>query len=487
VQAKVNPNTWWTPQIGPQLMACLCPAHELFFGGSRGGGKTDLGIGRQVRGALQWGDAWNGLIVRRKYKDLAELRRRWDELIRKGLPARRIGGPTQTNYIRFDNGAVVELTAIMHSAELDDFVGRQFTELLVEEGTKFPFFGTLIDKLRGSIRSAHGVPCKIVVTGNPGGSGHSQVRSRYVEPDGTRVDDGVPYVDAHGTSRVFIRSELSDNRILCENDPEYVKALQSIDDPALRAAWLYGDWDATLDQAFCFRARWPWVVPTWPVPEWAQVLTTFDWGSGAPFSWGWWWVDSEGRLYRFAEWYGWSGKPNEGLHLADSEIASGVLEREAAMPFLKGRSIQRFCGHDCFARRPDVRQGGWGPSTAETFARLGLVMTRADNDRRQKIAQMRERFRVRKNPDGEITELPMMVVYESCRQFLRTIPDLSLDEDNAEDVDTDCEDHIYDEAAQAAMARPLALSWAPQVQQVLPPSAGLVGGGARRGGLFDDA
>jgi hypothetical protein len=52
---------------------------------------------------------------------------------------------------------------------------------------------------------------------------------------------------------------------------------------------------------------------------------------------------------------------------------------------------------------------------------------------------------------------PMMLVYENCEQFIRTIPDLCVDDMNVEDIDTDLEDHIYDDAAQICMARPIAL------------------------------
>jgi hypothetical protein len=52
---------------------------------------------------------------------------------------------------------------------------------------------------------------------------------------------------------------------------------------------------------------------------------------------------------------------------------------------------------------------------------------------------------------------PMLQVYNTCRHFIRTIPALQVDELNVEDVDTEMEDHCYDEAALFAMARPISL------------------------------
>ena len=49
----------------------------------------------------------------------------------------------------------------------------------------------------------------------------------------------------------------------------------------------------------------------------------------------------------------------------------------------------------------------------------------------------------------------MLYVYENCVQFIRTISALPLDPNNIEDVDTKAEDHIYDEACQICMARPV--------------------------------
>jgi hypothetical protein len=52
---------------------------------------------------------------------------------------------------------------------------------------------------------------------------------------------------------------------------------------------------------------------------------------------------------------------------------------------------------------------------------------------------------------------PMLLVYNTCKDFIRTIPALTCDEHNVEDVDTKLEDHCYDEAALLCMSRPLSL------------------------------
>jgi hypothetical protein len=52
---------------------------------------------------------------------------------------------------------------------------------------------------------------------------------------------------------------------------------------------------------------------------------------------------------------------------------------------------------------------------------------------------------------------PMLYVFSTCHDFIRTVPALPHDRARAEDVDTDAEDHVADEARYACMSRP----WTP--------------------------
>lgn len=444
----------WVPQPGPQIRGAQCPVDFPFFGGSRGGGKSDCLFGRHIIGAERYERHWNGLIVRRKYKEFNELRRRIDDLIAQGLPAERTGGDQQLNHVKFDNGAEVILAAIMRPELVNDWVGHQFTEISIDECTTFPFFVKMVDKLKGSLRSPHGVPCHLFGTGNPGGAGHMQVKEYFKLGSAGSAEGIGPYKvfqEAEET-RVFIPSFLHENLVLCQNDPRYVRRLLSISDPALRRAWIMGDWDVFIGQAFYWSQRRH-VIPDMPIPDYAPITMTYDWGYGKPFSIGWWWVDSDGRFYRCMEWYGYNGTPDEGLRLEDSKVAEGILEREHKMGIHK-RVTDRLAGPDCFNKKPNYQGGGQGPSTAEVFRGYGINMRPGDPDRKLKIRQFRERLKL---PDSEF-DMPKMVVYESCKQFIRTIPYLAMDEDVPEDIDTDQEDHIYDEACHIAMSRPLVVA-----------------------------
>jgi len=60
-------------------------------------------------------------------------------------------------------------------------------------------------------------------------------------------------------------------------------------------------------------------------------------------------------------------------------------------------------------------------------------------------------MRGRMKGDGE---RPALFVFSTCNDFIRTVPLLQHDADRPEDLDTESEDHVADEARYACMSRP---------------------------------
>jgi len=453
----------WSPQPGPQTLAVTCPADEVFLGGMRGGGKSDAVIGMNLRGSAKWGAAWNGIIIRKKYKEFAEMRRRIKQIIReRNLDAELIGGEMQPNYLRFYSGpaqdAGITLVAMGSVAAAEDYIGHQFTMIVIDEAPEIAYIAGLIDVLRGSLRSPYGVPCRMVFTGNPGGPGASTIKQMFVPRilggDVDIMPNQIQYVvreleDGQKVtiSRVYIPSRLQDNKILYENDPRYVAQLQAIKDPMRRKAWLGGRWDITIGQAFDLRDAHTVRNPIWPIPEYQPIYMTMDWGWSAPTSIGWWWVDGDNRVYRFSEWYTWNGDANTGSKLTDEELAEGVIKKEKELG-ITGREIKRLAGPDCWNKKPDWTGKGRGVSTAEVFKARGLELRPGDPKKEIKIRRFRSRLRYTD------TEPPMMLIYPNCKHFLRTIPDLVVDELTGEYIEDGQEDHVFDEACHICMDRP---------------------------------
>ena len=330
---------------------------------------------------------------------------------------------------------------------LDDtskYQSAEFAFIFVDELTKndYETFTFLRSRLRWK-----GVPdseCIFIGATNPGGIGHGWVKQLWMDKD--FPEEWTTPIDFR-PQFIYIPSKADDNPHL---DAAYWATLQTLPEN-LRKAFRDGDWDIFLGQAFPDFSRQTHVIPGQPVPEHAPLYMTYDWGFGKPFSIGWWWVDADGRVYRFAEWYGWNGTADEGLRLSDTDVVLQLIEKEKALG-IWGKPITRLSGHDCFAKRPDYKGGGQGPSTAEIFTQHGVFLICGDPARALKIRQFRERLRIPSDSK------PMMMVYDCCKQFIRTLPNLIMDENNIEDVQTKGEDHVYDEACLITMARPLKLA-----------------------------
>ena len=71
----------WEPQPGPQSSALLADwCDELFYGGERGGGKSDFQLGYQEDGALRYDGRSRGIMFRKTYAELEELQARAAEV-----------------------------------------------------------------------------------------------------------------------------------------------------------------------------------------------------------------------------------------------------------------------------------------------------------------------------------------------------------------------------------------------------------------------
>lgn len=442
----------WEPQPGPQTALISCPTFEVFYGGARGGGKTEASIGDWLEHSGTFGEVATGVFFRRKFKQLEEVVARTKQL----FP--RIGSKYNEQKAEWamPGGARLKFRYIERDSDAQEYQGHSYTRVYVEEATNFPSPAP-IDLLRGTLRSAHGVPVGMRLTGNPGGPGHHWVKARYITPDprGYRILRDT-YKGMQGEDlvleRVFIPSKISDNVLLYKNDPFYIARLRQAGSEALVRAWLEGNWDL-VDGAFfdCWdenkhvlRTR-DWLHK---VPDHALRYRAFDWGYARPFCCGWYavsdgtWGLPDGALLKYREWYGTNGKPNEGVKMAVDLVALGIRAREVhpTKPELAERISFGVADPSIY-----IRDGG--PSIAETMAASGLSWRRADNKRVPGWAEVRRRL----NGEGG---KPLLYILDCCDDTIRTLPTLQVDQTDVEDLDTEGEDHAADETRYACMGRP---------------------------------
>ena len=441
----------WAPQPGPQDAFINCPVFEVVYGGARGGGKTDASLGDFMMHQARWGKAAKGLFIRRRQTDLVATIAR----------AREIFDPAGARYtqqgaaFRFPSGAVIRFGYLERDEDAGRYQGQDFSRVYVEELTQFPR-PSPVDRLKATLRSAAGAECGFRATCNPGGPGHGWVKARYIDSgawDLMRQSYANPFSDGDLTlTRVFIPARLTDNARLMAADPLYVAKLQQSGSADLVRAWLEGDWNV-VEGAFFDAWSNRNVLRPMRLPDHWTRFRSFDWGSARPFSVGWWALASEdlgtsqgripaGALIRFAEWYGSTGRSNEGMKLTAEEVAEGILKREQGLTL-----------HGSVAD-PSIFAEDGGPSIAERMRRLGVVFQKADNTRVGGLGPLSgwDQMRARIRGDGE---RPLLYVFDTCRDFLRTVPTLRHDPVRPEDLDTDGEDHIADETRYACLSRKL--------------------------------
>ena len=454
----------WKPQPGPQTALLTCPVFEVFYGGARGGGKTDGVLGEFVIHADQYGENAIGLMVRRTIKQLRETIER-SKVIYKPLGA----AFNDTDKIwRFPNGARLVFAYLERDSDADNYQGHSYTRVYVEEIGNFPS-ATPIMKLMATLRSGAGVPCGFRATGNPGGAGHQWVKARYIDPAPSgwkRIKSEFinPFTgETVSRERVYIPSRLADNTYL---GGDYVANLHMSGSTELVRAWLEGDWNVIAGAFFpefgLQHVLSPRVLPsTWP------RFRSADWGSARPFSVGWWAISDgslpslpRGALVRYREWYGWNGNPNEGLKLTAEEVGQGIAEREHGDTVKNGHSVLD----------PAAFSQDGGPSISERIyngSGKRVSFRRADNRRVPQMGAMGgwDQLRARlKGEDGR----PMIYFFDTCTHAIRTLPALQHDEKRPEDVDTEAEDHAPDEVRYACMSRPYLPKSMPKNDPVFP-------------------
>ncbi len=200
--------------------------------------------------------------------------------------------------------------------------------------------------------------------------------------------------------------------------------------------------------------RWTHVIAPFAIPKHWQIYRGYDFGFSKPFSVGWYAADEEGRLYRIKELYGCTGRPNEGLRIDPVEQARRIREAEQNDPLLRGRVIQGVAD-------PAIFDESRGESIAAMMERSPNFLHWPPGDHTRLAGKMQFHYRLEFDADGR----PMFQVFNTCKHFIRTIPNLVYDESNVEDIDTRQEDHIYDECRYVLMENPIS----PPVRCAAPP------------------
>ncbi len=247
----------WVPNPGPQTAAYYSLADELFYGGSAGSGKSDLGIGLN--------EHCRSLILREFKDDARDL---GDRLV--AMAGSAVGWNGQQCVYRAKNKHI-EFDGLPQEKDKQRWKGRPHDLYFFDE--LVDFFESQYEFLIGWCRTV--LPnqrCRVVGAGNPPTQQKGlwviqrwapwldPTHPKYPYPDGELVwylrDSDGDYVEVDGPgpyevdgkmirakSRTFIRAKLSDNPDLANSG--YADTLANMP-KELRDAYMHGKFDASI-------------------------------------------------------------------------------------------------------------------------------------------------------------------------------------------------------------------------------------------------
>ena len=483
----------WAAQWGSQAAFLAARETEVIFVGTRAGcGKSDALLFSFLQYVGRgFGSAWKGVIFRRFSPDQREM------IGRSKLWIPRLWPQSQYNEIKFrwefPQGEELYLGHLAEPADFQSWMGHQFPFVGFEELVTWPNLECYMRTFSMLRTSLPGVPKMMRATTNPYGPAHNAIKQRFnlpipnaksmTNPNGAFLG---PVIEGKVTpdglqepTRRAIHGHVLENKIFLRNNPDYIPNLRAsvAHNSDMERAWIDGDWDITagglLDDIWgkCRRYALVGGLTFGSIPAWWRIFRAYDYGNSSPFAVGWFAISDgsdlilnsgqtmrtvRGDLFLIKEWYGSTGKPNEGLRLLPGQVRDGIIEREIDWGWRDSSSGK------CRVRRGPADTGIFddnnGVNISEEFLRpsrvrgyywRGVQWEKADktgeNPRRQGLNELRQLLYATIPPaEGALRERPGLFISPECVAWLQTVPVLPRDPKDPEDCPKNSEDHCYD-------------------------------------------
>ncbi len=448
--AAVPQNIIWQPQAKQNVFLSRRETEALYCGAACGG-KSDALLAEALR-QVHIGH-YRALILRKTYPQITDLVDRSRTIYSASFPQASYN--ISSHCWTFPSGAKIYFGSMQYKKDRTNYQGKAYDFIAFDELTHFEWeeYSYMMSRNRPT---GAGTRVYMRAATNPGGIGHGWVRGRFITPAKplTTITENYRVRDPTGKwlelkrDRVFVPSNIFDNKNLLDNDPGYLANLASLPE-AEKQALLYGRWDSFEGQVFTewrddpahyYDQCWTHVIAPFAIPSHWRIMRGYDFGFSKPFSVGWYAVDEEGRLYRVREFYGCTDKPNTGLRIDPAEQARRIKEIETTDPILKGRKIRGVAD-------PAIFDESRGESIAAMMERPPCFLHWDRGDNTRLAGKMQFHYRFAFGEDGR----PMLQVFNTCKHFIRTLPNLVYDDANVEDINSNGEDHIYDECRYVLM------------------------------------
>ena len=406
-----------------------------FYGGAKGGGKSkgvrDIMLLRRFKYPKT-----HGGLFRRTYKELEGNHIR---PIFKEYPSLKEYWNESKKLLKLPNGSTIEFCHCEGERDVNLYQGREFEDLAIEEAGQWTesMFGTLLGSNRSS---TPGFKPRALLTGNPGGIGHSWLKRLFIERRFKEIERPQDYA--------FVQALVTDNPALIENDPGYLHRLESEPNEVLRKAYRWGDWDIFAGQFFSELRREVHFIKSFPIPRHWTKFGSYDFGFNHPAAFGWFACDEDGNVHLYREFV--------KAQLRVDQFCQRINEFDDTR-FLN----PVIAGHDCWAQKRSLVVDQAAPTVAEEFSNHGIELMKAATDRIQGAANLRRYLAWQDLPSGR-TE-PKLFIHDTCPVTFECLTRMQHDPDRVEDVlkqdatdgDVLTGDDPYDMIRYGLMSRPL--------------------------------
>ena len=385
-----------------QLAFLSATEDEVLFGGAAGGGKSYAQLIDALLYALKYPGS-KQLILRRT---LPELEMSLLRVARSLYPTSLFRYQATTHTGSLPNGSLIDFGFCATEGDVFRYQSAEYDTIRFDELTHFTEFQYLylISRLRGT----NGYPKQVKSATNPGGIGHSWVKRRFIDP----APHGQSFLSEGGTKRVFIPALLSENRFLCEADPQYKARLEMLPE-SQKKALLYGEWNLFEGQFFSeFSYEIHTVLPFALPPDWRR-FRTIDYGLDC-LACLWVAMSPEGDVYVYRE-------------LCESNLMiSSATEKILKMTPPNERIYATLAPPDLWQRSQES-----GRSKALLFSEYGIDLTKTPNNRETGWLSVKELLRI--GTAGK----PKLHIFRTCTTLIQCLPELQYDPKKPNDVATE--------------------------------------------------
>ena len=297
--------------------------------------------------------------------------------------------------------------------------------------------------MKGSLRSPLKIRKRILITTNPYGVNHNNLKKRFYNPSPV----GKPIVTKYGKTLVSVYSSFVENPYILK-DTQYIQNLMADPNKIRRRAWLMGDMDISSGGIVddLWNADFHVLSSKVKIPSKWNVRVVMDWGHSKPFA-VLWVVENttgeslgshfsmKGDKFIIKEYYGSLGN-NEGMKLNPSAVQKRILEINKELG-LDSKTLEYISDSQIF-------QDHGVPSISTYFDKINWKPATKGKDSRVNGLSVLREYLSGSVPVKGYREKKGLFVFDNCRDFISLVPIIPCDKNKPDDADTESEDHLYD-------------------------------------------